>query len=77
MQRQGRDGMEHSQEVVQVGFGEGLVRWARERGGGWGWVLTVHMLNAVCVCVCVCVCMIPPRGTAVCPGDAHFHLFYK
>ena len=55
MQRQGRDGMEHSQEVVQVGFGEGLVRWARERGGGWGWVLTVHMLNAVCVCVCVCV----------------------
>lgn len=54
--------MEHSQEVVQIGFGEGLVRWARERGGGWD--LGSDYSHVEC-----CVCVIPPMGTAVCPGD--------
>ena len=68
MQWQGRDGMEHSQEVIQIGFGEGLVGWARERGGGWD--LGSDRSHDECfVCVCVCVCVIPPLGTAVCPGD--------
>lgn len=62
MQRQGRDGMEHSQEVVQIGFGEGLVGWARERGGGCDLGSDYSHAERW-------VCVIPPMGTAVCPGD--------